>query len=194
MPAQDSKLLELLWKQEKLKKEDYDRVAAEILAELSSAEDLLIKHNLVSETVIAQAKAEVLKVPYIDVSATSISPEALNLLPEAVAEKYLVLPFAFDKEKQTLSIVMANPVDLQALSFIEKKTGMRLQPFLGETSKLIKQIKERYAQSLSTEVTEALKETSTSQAKKITMDELSGGVIREAPIAKIVSTILEFAI
>lgn len=194
MPAQDSKLLELLWKQEKLKKEDFDRVAAEILGSSSSAEELLIKHNLVSEAVICQAKAEILKIPYMDVSATSIAPEALNLLPEAVADKYLVLPFAFDKEKQTLSIVMANPIDLQALEFIEKKTGMKLQPFLGETSKLTKQIKERYAQSLSSEVTQALKETTTAQSKKMTVDELSGGVIREAPVAKIVSTILEFAI
>ena len=194
MPAQDSKLLELLWKQNKLKKEDFDRISAEILGSSVGVEELLIKHNLVSEAVICQAKAEILKIPYVDVSATSIAPEALNLLPEAVADKYLVLPFAFDKEKQTLSIVMANPIDLQALEFIEKKTGMRLQPFLGETSKLTKQIKERYAQSLSSEVTEALKETTTTQTKKMTVDELSGGVIREAPIAKIVSTILEFAI
>jgi len=194
MPAQDSKLLELLWKQNKLTKEDFDRISAEILGSSVGAEELLIKHNLVSEAVICQAKAEILKIPYVDVSATSIAPEALNLLPEAVADKYLVLPFAFDKEKQTLSIVMANPIDLQALEFIEKKTGMRLQPFLGETSKLTKQIKERYAQSLSSEVTEALKETTTTQSKKMTVDELSGGVIREAPIAKIVSTILEFAI
>jgi len=194
MPAQDSKLLELLWKQNKLKKEDFDRISAEILGSSVGAEELLIKHNLVSEAVICQAKAEILKIPYVDVSATSIAPEALNLLPEAVADKYLVLPFAFDKEKQTLSIVMANPIDLQALEFIEKKTGMRLQPFLGETSKLTKQIKERYAQSLSLEVTEALKETTSAQSKKMTVDELSGGVIREAPIAKIVSTILEFAI
>lgn len=194
MPAQDSKLLELLWKQDKLKKEDFDRISAEALGSSHSAEELLIKHNVLSEAVICQAKAEILKIPYIDVSATSIVPEALNLLPEAVAEKYLVLPFAFDKEKQTLSIVMANPIDLQALEFIEKKTGMRLQPFLGETSKLEKQIKERYSQSLSSEVTEVLKETSAAQSKKMTVDELSGGVIREAPIAKIVSTILEFAI
>ncbi|OIP03059.1 hypothetical protein AUK18_02670 [Candidatus Beckwithbacteria bacterium CG2_30_44_31] len=194
MPAQDSKLLELLWKQNKLTKEDFDRISAEILGSSVGAEELLIKHNLVSEAVICQAKAEILKIPYVDVSATSIAPEALNLLPEAVADKYLVLPFAFDKEKQTLSIVMANPIDLQALEFIEKKTGMRLQPFLGETSKLTKQIKERYAQSLSSEVTEALKETTSAQSKKMTVDELSGGVIREAPIAKIVSTILEFAI
>ena len=194
MPAQDSKLLELLWKQNKLTKEDFDRISAEILGSSVGVEELLIKHNLASEAVICQAKAEILKIPYVDVSATSIAPEALNLLPEAVADKYLVLPFAFDKEKQTLSIVMANPIDLQALEFIEKKTGMRLQPFLGETSKLTKQIKERYAQSLSSEVTEALKETTTTQTKKMTVDELSGGVIREAPIAKIVSTILEFAI
>ena len=194
MPAQDSNLLDLLLKQGKIGKEDHERIGAELLGSTLSAEELLIKHNLVSETIIAQARAEILKVPYMDAGATSASPEALNLLPEAVAEKYLVLPFALDREKNTLSMVMANPIDLQALEFIETKTGMKLQPFLGEKSKLLKLIQERYSQSLSTEVTEALKETGSVQNKKMAIDDLSGGVIREAPIAKIVSTILEFAI
>ncbi|MFH0943160.1 MAG: GspE/PulE family protein [Candidatus Beckwithbacteria bacterium] len=194
MPAQDSQLLDLLLKLEKINREDHERISSELLGTSLSAEELLVKHNLVPEAVIAQAKAEILKVPYMDVSAASTSPEALNLLPEAVAEKYLVLPFALDREKKTLSIVMANPIDLQALEFIETKTGMRLQPFLGEASKLIKQIRERYSQSLSSEVTEALKETNVIQAKKMVVDDLAGGVIREAPVAKIVSTILEFAI
>jgi type II secretory ATPase GspE/PulE/Tfp pilus assembly ATPase PilB-like protein len=131
----------------------------------------------------------------VDVGTASITPEALNVLPEAVAVKYLTLPFAIDKEEGVLSVVMANPVDLQALEFIEKKTGMKIKPHLGEKTRLQKEIKNRYAQSLSSEVTEALKDTAAAQPEaKLKAAELAGGVIREAPIAKIVSTILEFAI
>ncbi|MBI2442871.1 MAG: type II/IV secretion system protein, partial [Candidatus Levybacteria bacterium] len=49
-----------------------------------------------------------------------------------------------------------------------------------------------YAQGLSPEVSEALKEYEPSQPTQKTIEDL-GSVIKEAPIAKIVSTILEFA-
>lgn len=195
MPAFDSQLLELLLKEKKLKPEDFERVKKELETTGVSAEELLIKHNLVSEAVICKFKAVFLQVPYLDVGTTSIAPEALNVLPESVAEKYLALPFNLDKETKVLSIVMANPVDLQALEFIEKKTGMRIKPFLGEKSRLKNEIQNRYAQSLSSEVTEALKESAANKPEdKLLGVELSGGVIREAPISRIVSTILEFAI
>jgi len=195
MPAQDLKLLDILTAKNLLKKDAAEKIKAESLASSIGAEELLLKHNLVSETAIAQAKSEILKIPYLDAASISTSPEALNLLPEAVAEKYLALPYSIDKVNRVLSLVMANPVDLQALEFIEKKTGMKIQPFLGEPKKLIKEIRERYSQSLSFEVTEALKETVPEKTEsQLKGDEVRGGVIREAPIAKIVSTILEFAI
>lgn len=194
MPAQDVKLLDLLLEKSLIKKEDYERVKEEVLGSVLGAEELLIQHNLVPEAKIIQVKAELLKVPYLDVNTVSASPEALNLLPQTVAEKYLVLPFSVDKDNKTLSVAMANPVDLQSLEFIERKTGMRLKLFLGETSKLRKTIEEHYSQSLSTEVTEALKDVYKVKSEKTMVDAYSSKVIREAPIAKIVSTILEFAI
>jgi len=195
MSAQDTKILDELLKRKLLGPADHKRVKVEVLNSNLQAEDLLLQHNLVSEAEIAKVKAELLKVDYVDVGATTITPEALNILPEAVAMKYLVLPFAIDKKEGVLSVVMANPVDLQALEFIEKKTGMKIKPHLGEKSRLEKEVRNRYAQSLSSEVTEALKDTMAARPeRKLEAAELAGGVIREAPVAKIVSTILEFAI
>ena len=112
-----------------------------------------------------------------------------------MALKYLALPIAIDKEINLLSIVMANPVDLQALEFIERKTNMKVKPHMGGKNQLVEEIKTRYAQSLSSEVTEALKDSAHARpAARLQAAEVAGtGVIREAPIAKIVSTILEFA-
>lgn len=195
MPALETTLLDLLRLKKNLSEADYQRVKAEAVTSSLSVEDILLSHNLSSEEIIAQAKAEILKIPYLDISTTSVSPEALNVLPEAVAIKYLALPISIDKASNTLLLVMANPVDLQALDFIERKTGMKIKPHLGGKSKLAKEIKVRYAQSLSSEVTEALKDSSISRPDiTLRKAEISGNVIREAPIAKIVSTILEFAI
>ena len=196
MPAQeDTRLIDLLVKNKSLDIAAYERLKKEGLASGVNFETLILKHNLVSESELTKAKAEILKVPYLDVGATSVSPEALTVLPLAVAEKYQALPISVDKDKQILQLVIANPADLAALEFIERKTNLKVAPFLGEPTKIAKAIRDRYAQSLSIEVTEALKDTLSAQAGQLKADtELAGGLIREAPISKIVSTILEFAI
>jgi type IV pilus assembly protein PilB len=194
MPAQDNQLLEILVKKGQLKPEDFEWIKQETVSSSEPVASILLKHNLVSETDIAKIKAELLKVEYIDVMTMSASPEAINVLPEAVAEKYLCLPFSLDQTNKVLSVAMADPVDLQAIEFVERKTGYKLKPYLAEASILLKEIRNRYAQSLSSEVTEALKETAVTRPREaLEAASQTAGVIREAPIAKIVSTILEFA-
>jgi len=195
MPALDNQLLDLLSKNGQIKPGDLQWVKTELISSSEPVEALLLKHNLVSETEIAQAKAVILKVEYVDVATASVVPEAINVLPEAVAEKYLCLPFNLDQTNRVLSVAMANPVDLQAIEFIEKKTGLKIKPYLAEPSLLLKEIHSRYSQSLSSEVTAALKETIMVKPNISQLDSLTsgGGVIREAPISKIVATILEFA-
>src|SRR3990167_11562100 len=195
MPALDNQLLDTLNKNGQIKPGDLQWLKTELISSLEPVEALLLKHNLVSETEIAKAKAAILKVEYVDVATASVVPEAINVLPQAVAEKYLCLPFNLDQVNRVLSVAMANPVDLQAIEFIEKKTGFKIRPYLAEASLLLKEIANRYSQSLSSEVTQALKDTADSRPRISELDSIEavGGVIREAPIAKIVSTILEFA-
>src|SRR3989339_697921 len=195
MPALDNQLLDTLNKNGQIKPGDLQWLKTELISSLEPVEALLLKHNLVSETEIAKAKAAILKVEYVDVATASVVPEAINVLPEAVAEKYLCLPFNLDKTNKVLSVAMADPADLPAIEFIEKKTGLKIKPYLAEASLLLKEISSRYSQSLSSEVTAALKETITAKPTFSQLDSLTagGGVIREAPISKIVSTILEFA-
>ena len=179
MPVLNVNLLDLLQKKNLIKPEQLALVKAELAVSDLGVEEICMKHNLVSETDLVKVKSELLQVPYIDVLTASIAPEALNVLPESVALKYLVLPFVLDKETKTLSIAMADPVDLQAIEFMEKKSGMKIKPFLGEKSVLEKEIASRYAQSLSSEVTAALKESAVNKPEdKLAGSELGGGVIR----------------
>jgi type IV pilus assembly protein PilB len=155
-------------------------------------EDLLLVKGYVNEDQLARAKAEYFNIPFVKLSELGASPEALNQVPEGVARRYLLLPFSVDKANRTLSIAMSNPLDLRAVDFVEKKTGYQIIPHLATSSDLDLAINERYAQSLSTEVTEALKDTSQANNKVVDVSQL-GEVIREAPIAKIVETVLTYA-
>ncbi len=156
-------------------------------------DEYLLDKGLVNEEQLAQAKAEYFNISYIKVAELGVAPEALNLLPEGVAQRYMMLPFEINKAQNTLSVAMANPLDLRAIDFVEKKTGMRVVPFLATKADLELALNERYSQSLSSEVTAALRDTSVDRKKVVDVRQL-GEVIREAPIAKIVETFLTFAI
>lgn len=158
-------------------------------------EKLVKDLQTVSEVQLTQAKAELNNIPFINVNDTGVSPEALNRIDESVAKRYQALPFAIDEQEKTLKIAMADPLNVPAISFMEQKTGFRLQTYYGVPSQIKRIITERYAQDLSGDVTAAVEETNVLDARReaaLTQAE-NGGFIRAAPINKIVSTVLEYA-
>jgi type IV pilus assembly protein PilB len=191
-PVAPSGLAGVLVKQNVVSEDILKEVNGESITTGKQIEDILLAKGYINEDQLAKAKAEYYNIPFIRLSEIGASPEALNQIPEGVARRYSLLPFNVDKINRTLAIAMSNPLDLRAVDFVEKKTGYQIIPHLATVSDLDLAINERYAQSLSTEVTEALKDTSQANQKILDVSQL-GEVIREAPIAKIVETVLTYA-
>ncbi len=156
-------------------------------------EELIFKKKLASPDQLAKAKAKVLGVEYVSLVGRGISPDLLSLIPESVARRYTIFAFYKDPQANELYVAMEDPLNLQVIEFIEKKSGMRVKSFLAHKEDITTTISDQYSQNLSSEVTEALKETVGPEIKTIDASQI-GEIIREAPIAKIVSTILEFAL
>lgn len=158
-------------------------------------EEIVKEGGLVNEDALTKAKAEFYNVAYVDLIETPSSPDALAFLAKAVAEANNLIPFAYDKKKNELSVALENPIDLETIEFIEKKAETKIKPFMASATKIKNAIADRYGVGLTTEVTAALKEAvpEVAPTKIIDIKKL-GEIIREAPIAKIVSTLLEFAI
>ena len=188
--------LALILKQDGLLTDNqYAQLQQQSLTTGVSIDALLEKSSAVSPIDLTKAKAKLYNVGYVEMKNLAASPEALAKIPESVAEHYKVMPFAYDAKNRELSVAMANPLDLQTIAFLEAKSGSRVKPFLALAAELIEEIPRRYAQSLSAEVTQVLKEAGDSDINKRIVDvERIGDVIREAPIAKIVATVLEFAV
>jgi type IV pilus assembly protein PilB len=184
-----------LVEQGSLTQQQYDALVIEQAQTGKTLDTLIKEQKLVSETAWTKAQAKFYNIPFIELNDIGVSPEAISQLPEAVARRYHLLPFLVNKQERTLSVAMENPLDLEAIDFTEKKTGFKIQPFFATTSEIERMINERYAQNLTSEVNAALKETkSTNQDRNINnLAALSKEVIREAPITKIVETILGFA-
>ena len=172
----------------------YNEIKLKIVAQGLSEEDALASLNIVSEEKLTETKAKLLGIPYISLDSTSFSPQALGFVPEAVVQRFNLIPFSYDERTKSLSIAMANPVDLDAISFIRQKTGLNIKTFAATPSAIKQAIEIQYRQELVGQVGEALKETEdVKQTKTVDATQIAQ-LIKEAPIAKIVATILEYAV
>lgn len=156
-------------------------------------EQVLRQSKLISELNLAQAKAVLYNVPFLDLNTVPVSPEALGTLPQEAADRFKVFPVHVDKTKKEMTLVMANPVDLAAIEFIEQKTGMSIHPQAGIPSQIDEFITTKYTNSLSEEVSQALEESSDDKAKEVKVMVSQTGFIRDERIAEIVNHILDFA-
>jgi len=160
----------------------------------TSVDKLLLDTKIVGEEKYYEARAKLIDYPFISVATLPFSPEALSFVPKAVAEKFNLIPFAYDKAQNTLSVAMSNPLEMDTVGFIRQKTGLTINVFQGLPSEITQAVQNQYTFGLVGEVKEALKETEQVGAVKTFDKDSISQVIKEAPIAKIVSTILEYAI
>lgn len=155
-------------------------------------EDLLIDNSIVSEEQLLNFKAQILEVPTIDLKNIDIQMDALNLIPEPIARRHLLIAFA--KDKESLSLAMFDPEDLQTKEFIKKKTGLVIKTFIA-SKKGIEFGLTKYHSNIENEFSILIKEGGGTVAK-------SEGEITEAlkkmadqlPIVRVVDTLLEYAV
>lgn len=184
-------LEDVLAKEGKLTEEQVSLIKLEHINTGRPVEEIVKSYELVSDLDLVKARAAVLNVPFIDLTGLGVSPEVLNFISEAVATRYHLLPFGFEKEKNLLSVAMEDPLDIQVISFLEKKAGTKIKAFLAASEQIKKQIKEQYAQTLTSEVTEALKEIK--PPEELTQEKVEE-IAKAAPVAEIVKALFEFAL
>lgn len=192
MPKQTAQntIEEILFNQGLLTSDQLSSLKLESINSGQSAEKLLSQHNLVSPDKIIQAKALLLNLPYIKLEDKAIGADVLNLIPEAAARRYVIIPF--EKKSDELYVAMADPLDIQIIQFIEKRSGKRIKPFLALAADILKSIGDQYSQNLTSEVTSALKEVQSVRPEEEAA--VAPEIIREAPVANIVNQLLEYAI
>ena len=186
-------LREVLKDEGLIKDEVFEEINLRQLKTGESEEDIIKSMRLVGDEDLVKAKAKFLKVPFVDLDNTAFSPEALSLVPESVAQKYSIVPYRLDTKTKTLFVTMVNPLDLETLEFLEKKTSLKISAAMSTEKQVTNFIKEKYIRekSITSEVNKALDERKVDEEG---MKKVQEKVAVEAPVAKIVSTILEYAI
>ena len=185
---------DILASEGKLTADKLSQVKLESINSGKPIEDVILEHKFATSDDIISARGKLLNIPFVDPTKKPVSAEVLNRLPEVVARRYTLIPFEYDATTNQLSVAMSDPLDLQVTEFVEKKSGTIVKPFISTKELITLAIQDQYSQNLTTEVTAALQEQGTVEAKEELKDlSTVEEVIKEAPVAKIVSTLLEYA-
>lgn len=93
---------------------------------------VIVQKGYATEVDIAQTLAFQLGIPFIDISKTQVDPEAVGLVPERLAKKYLLMPLV--QEHRVLTVAMADPLNLHAIDDVRFSTEMEILPMAATLS------------------------------------------------------------
>ena len=81
---------------------------------------VLIKQGFVSEEDIMRTLSQQLRIPYIDLSNQTINRNLSLLVPQTVAENYLLVPIREDG--RSLTVAMSDPLNILAIDELSIRT------------------------------------------------------------------------
>jgi type IV pilus assembly protein PilB len=162
-------------------------------------EEIVLENNIVSEDILFELKSQKLKIPLKKINIEQISEEVLNLFSEEAMTQYKFIPLF--KEDSRFEIGMVYPEDERAqefLRYLSRQNKFQYEIFLVGLSDFEDALK-KY-RTLKRETTKALEELK--KLGEIKPKRKEGEkeipekeeITAEAPIVKIVSTILEEAV
>ncbi|MCD6435512.1 MAG: type II/IV secretion system protein, partial [Clostridiales bacterium] len=156
-------------------------------------DSVLRKKKIMEDEDLAQIKADILGKEYVSLLDREVPGETLNLIPLDISENYQMI--AFEKDVDAISVGMVNPLNnqaLEALDFLAVKNKWKVKIFI-ITLVDFKQTLSKY-RNVGSEVANALEHTDMKEQEEETALGEEGGLIKDAPISKIVSVIIQHGV
>lgn len=176
-----------------LKPDDATAILTESETTQTPVETLLERRGITTEQVLA-AIGKKYNMPYRILPGTPVGREALGYIPEDSAKHYGFAPIGLDGGALEVGITDPDNIEaLDALQFIAGRVGLPYKIYLITTDDFNK-VMDEYS-SLTGEVSEALEQLEPEEEVEKKKDEKESQVIKEdAPVTKIVATILRYAV
>jgi len=194
-------VLPLLVKKQLLTESDVASINEEVSKTEKTIEDVLLERGI-SENDLLNIKGEFFGVPVFSLGGSSIPFEILKYIPEKSVRYYQIAPLGISEGVLEVGFVKPDSLEARdAVQFIASKNNMPFKIFLlgqGDFEKIL----DAY-DGLSGEVSEALteleselsveEETISKEASSVEAKGSGTKIIEDAPVTKIVATILRYA-
>lgn len=128
------------------------------------------------------------RVPQVDLNAHSVQPEAMQLIPEAIARKYMVMPLSV--VDNALNIAMVDAGDVQKMQALEARVRMRIEPMLASAEEIRRCIDRNYK-----EYEEIAKQFVSADSEATKLDEKPlAEAVSEAPAVRALDLLISEAV
>jgi type IV pilus assembly protein PilB len=153
--------------------------------------ELVVEDGFVSEEEIIQLLGYQLGIPSLDLNKYYVDPEIPKLLSETLARRHVVLPVAIQKD--SISVVMADPLNIIAIDDISIATGFSVLPIIAKSKDILTAIDLHYGKQRAEKVIAEFKnEFFADTLDEIDPEELNS--INSAPVVKLVNSIISQAV
>lgn len=192
----NSRLLEYLQQKGKIDKSNADKIRV-MMAQTNRPEELLIiESGFVDAEEIAQAKGALFNFPYVNLKDTVIEESVFNLVSAEKLKKYRAAPFA--KAGHIIKVAMVDPFDIQAIQAMQQQIGVggRVLAHIATEASVNYALDRNAGSFISSEVSDALSKVD-ADVQEINLNDsesLDNASIKNAPVARIVNSILQYAV
>jgi type IV pilus assembly protein PilB len=144
---------------------------------------------------IALALSIQLNIPFIELDeGFKIVPEYIKLIPEAIARKFCLIPFK--KEKGVLTIIMRDPLDIEAINTVQALTNLEVHKAINTQENIVTAINKFYKEEAQIESNiqdivdlENIKELDKIEAEGVDSEQLRV-LANDVPVVRFVNLLL----
>ncbi len=153
-------------------------------------QDLVVQANLVSEKDLTKLYAIEIDVPFVELKPQDIKHDILRKIPERIARQYNAVMYDV-VEDGTHMIAMADPDDIQAISFLKKQLGEHITVSVATRSNIAAAL-DQYRGNIGSELTKVITsdDKPDEEEEEISEEDLA----EDSPVAQTVNLLIEYAI
>jgi len=153
-------------------------------------ERILLQQRLITTQQLAFFTSLQLGIPFVNLKKEGVQPQALKLIPEAVARKYSVIPV--NTTENEIVVAMEDPRDIQAIEDLTALTMKRIEPVLSTFQDIQEMIDLNYR--IGGEIEEQLSQIPTRYRGVVTgvrETRVSAEAIAQAPVVRAIDLLIK---
>ncbi len=158
--------------------------------------EILIGLDFVTEKDLKVALSKSLEIPPINLTRIKIDKGILDFIPQRIAKFYQLIPIS--KIRNTITVAMADPLNVFALDDIKTLTGFKVRPAIATQKEITSAINQYYGEETKVALEGIMENIKESELEMVTEESQEGWIdtstlmqmVEETPVVKITNLIL----
>ena len=154
--------------------------------------NVIMEMGFISQELLITVLTAEMGIDDCEIKAVKIEDDILELVPEAMVQKYRVVPIGYDENNPNiLKIAMVDPMDLNAIDDISISTGLQVEPLFSMEDDINEVIGKYYGNTQAMEAAEQYRKEMLAGGLTTADEEAMNEDIENSPIVLLVKQIIE---